>query len=102
MKKQIMKNMQKKMQETLTQMQENLGSEIVEGTSGGGSVRVTINGKQEILSIKINPEVVNKDEVDVLEDLILVAINDGVKKSQELGMQKISQLTGGMNIPGLF
>lgn len=102
MKKQIMKNMQKKMQDTIAKMQEDLGSEIVEGSSGGGSVRLTINGKQEILSIKINPEVVNKDEVDILEDLIMVAINDGMKKSQELGMQKMSQLTGGLNIPGLF
>jgi len=102
MKKQIMKNMQKKVQDTIAKMQEDLGSEIVEGASGGGSVRVTINGKQEILSIKINPEVVNKEEVDILEDLIMVAINDGMQKSQELGMQKMSQLTGGLKIPGLF
>lgn len=102
MKKQILKNMQKKMQASFAEMQENLGNEVVEGSSGADAVKVTVNGKQEILSIKINPEMVNKDEVDILEDLVLIAVNDGLKKSQELGMQKISQLTGGMNIPGLF
>ncbi|MFH1452535.1 MAG: YbaB/EbfC family nucleoid-associated protein [Armatimonadota bacterium] len=102
MKKKILKNMQKKMQDTITQMQDDLGSEIVEGVAGDGSVKVTVNGKQELLSIKIDPEIVSKDEVDILEDLIMVAINDGMKKSQELGMEKMSQLTGGLNIPGLF
>ena len=85
-----------KMQEMI---QEDLGSKTVEGTSGGDLVKVEMNGRQELISIKINPSVVNPEEVDMLEDLLTVAFKDALAKSQELGMSK---LTGGLKIPGLF
>lgn len=101
MKKQILRQMQKKMQGQLTQMQDDLGMKNVEGVSGGGAVKITMSGKQEIISVKISPEVVNPEEVDVLEDLVLVATKDALEKSQALGMEMLSQMTGGMKLPGM-
>ncbi len=88
-----------KMQEMI---QEDLGAKTVEGTSGGDLVKVEMNGRQELISIKINPSVVNPEEVDMLEDLLTVAFKDALAKSQELGMESMSKLTGGLKIPGLF
>jgi nucleoid-associated protein EbfC len=73
----------------------------VEAASGGGVVSVKLNGKQEFLSIKISPEAVDPDDIEMLEDLVLAAINAGIAKSKELGQNNLSQLTGGMKIPGL-
>lgn len=101
MKKQILRQMQKKMHNQLTQMQDELGGKNVEGTSGGGAVKVVMSGKQEIISVNINPEVVNPQEVDVLEDLVFVAVKDALEKSQKLGMEMISQITGGVKLPGM-
>lgn len=102
MKKQILKQMQKKVQDQIQGMQEELANQVVEGVSGGGVVKVQATGANEIVSIKIAPEVVNSEEVDVLEDLVLVAVKDALNKAQGLSMEKISQLTGGLNLPGLF
>ncbi|MBI2251890.1 MAG: YbaB/EbfC family nucleoid-associated protein, partial [Armatimonadetes bacterium] len=99
--KQILKQMQK-MKEQMGKMQEELGAQVVEGISGGGAVKIQVNGQQEILSVKIDPNVVNPEEVEILEDLILVAAKEALKRSQELGMQGMAKLTGGMKIPGLF
>ena len=88
-----------KMQEMI---QEDLGSKTVEGTSGGELVKVEMNGRQELISIKIDPSIVNPEEVDMLEDLLTVAFKDAIAKSQELGMESMSKLTGGLKIPGLF
>ncbi len=88
-----------KMQEKI---QEELGSKIVEGTSGGNMVKIEMTGKQELVSIKIDPSIVDPNETDMLEDLIMVAFKDAMDKSQELGSQAMSSLTGGLNIPGLF
>ena len=100
--------MQKQMQQAMqmqTKMQE-LQAEIEEmettASSGGGAVTVTANGKKEILSIKIKPEAVDPEDVETLEDLIMVAVNDVIKKSEELMNDSMSSITGGMNIPGLF
>ena len=96
----IMKQMQK-IQQEMEKIQEELANKTVEGTAGGGMVRVVANGKQEILEIKIDPEVVNPDDVEMLEDLIVAAVNQAKEKAQQLQMEDMSKLTGGLKIPGL-
>lgn len=96
----LMKQMQA-MQARMEQMQEELAEKRIEATSGGGMVRVVANGKQEILEIKIDPEVVNADDVEMLEELILAAVNQAREKASVLQMEGLSGLTGGMKIPGL-
>ena len=96
----LMKQMQA-MQARMEQMQEELAEKKIEASSGGGMVRVVANGKQEILEIKIDPEVVNPDEIEMLEELILAAVNQAREKASELQMEGLSGLTGGLKIPGL-
>jgi hypothetical protein len=91
-----------KLQMELKKAQDGLAERTVEASAGGGMVKVVANGKQEIVSVKINPEVVNKDDVEMLEDLILAAVNEARDKAQELAMTEISKVTGGMNLPGLM
>ncbi|GAH15087.1 unnamed protein product, partial [marine sediment metagenome] len=88
-------------QKKMKKMQDELKGKIVEATSGGGMVTVTANGRQEILSIKIEPEVVNPEDVEMLEDLILAAVNEAKRKSEELAQEEMKKITGGLNIPGL-
>jgi len=100
----LMKQAQKqaqKMQEKMEVVQQSLKERVVEASSGGGMVTVQMNGKQELLSIKIDPEVVNPNDVQMLEDLILSAVSQAFKKSQELYQAEMGKLTGGLNIPGL-
>ena len=82
-------------------MKESLASETVEASSGGGMVKVVVNGKCKVESIKIDPEIVNRDEVEMLETLISAAVNDGVDRVQEVIREKMSELTAGIDIPGL-
>jgi DNA-binding YbaB/EbfC family protein len=96
----MMKQIQK-MQQEMEKIQEELANKTVEGTAGGGMVKVTANGKQEILEIKIDPEVVNKDDVEMLQDLIVAAVNQAKEKAQELANEEMSRLTGGLKIPGM-
>ncbi len=96
MMKQIQK-MQAKMEEIQAQLEET----EVEGTAGGGMVKVVVNGKQDLLSIKIDPEVVDPDEIEMLQDLVVAAVNQARQKAQELQNEQMSGLTGGMNIPGM-
>lgn len=102
-----MMNMQKmmkqvqKMQAEMARVQEALGEMTVEGTSGGGVVTVVANGHQEIKSVKINPEAVDPEDVEMLEDLVLAAVNEALRKAQELASEEMSKVTGGLNIPGL-
>ena len=91
-----------KMQQDMLKMQEELEVTEFEATSGGGAVTVKVNGKKEISAISIKPEVVDPDDVEMLEDLILVAVNDAMKQVDEANSQKLGKLTGGMSIPGLF
>ena len=79
-----------------------MAEKTVEASSGGGMVTVVTDGKQDVVSIKIDPEVVNKDDVEMLEDLIVAAVNEARKRSQELMASEMGKLTGGMNVPGLF
>lgn len=96
----MMKQMQA-VQAKMEKMQEKLAEERIEATSGGGMVKVVANGKQEILEIKIDPEVVNSDDVEMLEELILAAVNQAKEKAGELQMDGLSGLTGGLKIPGM-
>lgn len=96
----LMKQMQA-MQARMEQMQEELAEKRIEASSGGGMVKVVANGKQEILEIKIDPEVVDPDDVEMLEELILAAVNQARDKASELQMEGLSGLTGGLKIPGL-
>jgi nucleoid-associated protein EbfC len=85
----------------MERMQEEIAKKKVDATAGGGMVTVEANGKQEILSIKIDPEVINKDDAQMLEDLVLAACNEALRKSRELVQQELGKLTGGLKIPGL-
>ena len=96
------KNMMRQAQKQLAQLQkiqEELETLTVEGSSGGGAVKVVMTGKQIVESVTIEPEAA--EEVDLLQDMVLAAVNDASNKAQELAAQKMSAVTGGMNIPGL-
>jgi nucleoid-associated protein EbfC len=90
-----------RLQEQMMKMQEEVAQKTVETSSGGGMVKVVANGKHHLVSIKIEKEVVDPDDVDMLEDLIVAAVNDALVKSQEMLSSAMKKLTGGMNIPGL-
>jgi len=96
----IMKEAQK-LQAQMATLQEEVGKRKVDATAGGGMVTVEVNGKQELTAVKIDPEVVNKDDVQMLEDLVLAAANEALRKSRELVQQELGKLTGGLKIPGL-
>jgi len=89
------------LQSKMLRMQEELAERTVETTAGGGMVTVVANGRQQIISIKIEQEVVDPDDVEMLQDLIMAAVNDALAKSQEMVAAEMGKLTGGMNIPGL-
>jgi DNA-binding YbaB/EbfC family protein len=97
----LMKQAQK-LQTKMLKLQEELADKTVETTSGGGMVNVVANGKQQIVSIEIEKEVVDPDDVDMLQDLILAAVNDALTKSQDMVSSEMSKLTGGMNVPGMM
>lgn len=86
------------MQKKMAQIQAELGSKVIEASAGGGMVRVVANGKQEILSISIDPEVVSRDDVEMLQDLVLAAVNEAVKKSQELVTGEMGKVAGGLGL----
>lgn len=90
------------MQNRIQKMQEELGETVVEGTAGGGMVTVQVNGLKAVQGVKIAPEAIDPDDVEMLEDTILAAINDAMDKAEELASDKMSAITGGMKIPGLM
>ncbi|MEZ4663593.1 MAG: YbaB/EbfC family nucleoid-associated protein [Caldilineaceae bacterium] len=94
----LMSQMQK-LQDEMEKAQEGLGDEEVTGSSGGGMVTVVATGKQEVRSIKIKPEAVDPDDIEMLEDLVLAAVVDALQKSQELAEERMSGLTSGMGLP---
>jgi hypothetical protein len=97
----MMKQVQK-MQSEMMKMQEELGDRVVESTAGGGAVKAVVNGKQELLVIEIKPEAVDPEDVEMLQDLILTAVNGALNQSREMINSEMGKLTGGLNLPGLF
>ncbi|HEY4619343.1 MAG TPA: YbaB/EbfC family nucleoid-associated protein [Nitrospirota bacterium] len=99
----IMKQAQK-MQEQLAKVQEEAANKIVEASAGGGMVTVTANGRQEVLSVKIERDVVNPDDIEMLQDLIVAATNEALKKGRDMLADEMKSMTGGLglNIPGLM
>ncbi|WP_207641006.1 YbaB/EbfC family nucleoid-associated protein [Desulfofalx alkaliphila] len=97
----MMKQVQK-MQQDMAKMQEELATRTVESTAGGGVVKVVANGRQELISIELKPEVVDPDDIEMLQDLILAATNDALRKSQDMVSAEMSKITGGLKVPGLF
>ncbi|MDT2263122.1 YbaB/EbfC family nucleoid-associated protein [Paenibacillus larvae] len=98
---QMMKQV-KKMQQQMVKVQEELANKTVEGTAGGGVVTVTANGHKKITNIVIQPEAVDPEDVEMLRDLVLAAVNDALSKADELAAKDMGKFTGGMNLPGLF
>ncbi len=100
----MMKQAQK-LQKQMLQMQEEAGNKVIEGTAGGGMVTVTVNGRQELLGIKIDPEVVDPEDVELLEDLVLAAVNNAMENSRSMMESEMGKMMpgglGGLNIPGL-
>jgi DNA-binding YbaB/EbfC family protein len=102
-----MMNMQKmmkqvqKMQADMNKVQEELANKTVEATAGGGVVRVVINGHMQVNEIHIDPAAVDPEDVEMLQDLVLAAVNEGLRLAQELSAEEMGKVTGGMNIPGL-
>ena len=92
----------KAMQEKMAEIQKELANKAVEFSSGGGMVRVIINGRQELTSIKIDPSVVNPNDIEMLQDLITAAVNGAIKRSQEIMTEEMGKVTAGLNIPGVF
>lgn len=90
------------MQARLAKMQEELGETIVEGTAGGGMVTVRVNGLKQVQAISIAPEALSPEDVELLEDTIVAAINDAMQNAEELAAEKMSAITGGIKIPGLM
>ena len=90
-----------KMRKELQRIQEELAKRTIEATSGGGMVTVIVNGSQELLSVKIERDIVDPEDIEMLENLILAAVNEGIKKSQDMLKEEMAKITGGINIPGL-
>ena len=89
-------------QQRMTQVQDELAERSVTASVGGGMVSVTVNGKNKLLSIQIDKEVINPDDQAMLQDLIVSAVNEGIKKAQDMSQTEMKKLTGGINIPGMF
>lgn len=98
---QMLKQAQK-LQEDMARTQEELQSKTVDASAGGGAVQVVVSGKMEVIELRIKPEAVDPEDVEMLEDLIKVAINEGLRKAQEMTASEMGKLTGGLKIPGLF
>ncbi|TMG25527.1 MAG: YbaB/EbfC family nucleoid-associated protein [Chloroflexi bacterium] len=93
--------MAQQMQQEIVRVQAELDSATVEGSAGGGAVKVTVTGRQELVSIAIDPGAVDSSDVDMLQDLIVAAVNDGLRVSRELAESKMSAVTGGLRLPGM-
>ncbi|MFZ2445186.1 MAG: YbaB/EbfC family nucleoid-associated protein [Syntrophobacteraceae bacterium] len=91
----------KALQEKMAKIQSDLALRTVEGSAGGGMVVATVSGRQEVLNIRIDPQVVDPEDVEMLQDLIAAAVNDGLRKAQEVASSEMGKLAGGLNIPGL-
>ena len=97
----MMKQMQK-MQKQMEDTQKELELKEIEVTAGGGAIKAVVNGKKELLSIKIDESVVDPEDIEMLEDLVLAAVNEALRKAEDMMTKEMGKLTGGINIPGLF
>lgn len=97
----LMKQAQQ-LQSKIQALQEELGKRTVSAQAGGGMVEATVNGRQELLSLRIDPEVVSPEDVEMLQDLILAAVNEALNRSREMVAQEMAKLTGGLGIPGMM
>ena len=97
-----MAKMAQQLQADMAKAQEDIAAMVLEGTAGGGAVTATVNGKGEVMSITLDKEVVDPEDVEMLQDLITAAVNDGVHRVQEAAADRMARVTGGMNIPGLI
>jgi DNA-binding YbaB/EbfC family protein len=91
-----------KMQEDMAKVQAELEEQVYDVTSGGGAVEVTITGKREIKSITVKPEVVDPDDIEMIQDLLVAAVNEAIRKVEEVSEKEMSKVTGGFNMPGMF
>jgi hypothetical protein len=91
-----------RMQQRMAEVQADLKERIVEGTAGGNMVKVYVNGQQDVVGVKIDPQVIDPKDPAMLEDLILAAVRQGLKKSRDLAQEEMSKVTGGVNLPGMF
>jgi hypothetical protein len=90
------------MQERLARLQEELAGKTVEASAGGGMVTVVVNGRQEVVSVRIEKEVVSPEDVELLQDLVAGAVNEAISRSRKMMADEMAKITGGMNLPGLF
>ena len=97
----MMKQVQK-MQQEMLRMQEEMETKTYSATTGGGMVKATVNGKHEVLELAINPEAVDPDDVEMLQDMIIAAVNEAMRAAETDSANNMSRLTGGLNLPGLF
>ena len=98
----LMKQAQK-MQKQMAEMQEDLAKKSLEVSSGGGAIKVTINGEKQITSLEISPDAVDPDDIEMLQDLVMTAVNEGMRQMEEMASSQMAKLTGGMGLPpGLF
>lgn len=96
-----MLKMAQKMQQDLARTQEEMGERIVEASAGGGAVTATVNGRKELLALKIDPEAVSPDDVEMLEDMIVAAINQAMRQAEEMMAEAMAKITGGIKLPGM-
>lgn len=96
----VMQQVQK-LQKEMARVQEELTTSTVEASSGGGAVKVVVNGRQQVVSLEIQKEAVDPEDMEMLQDLIVAAINEGLRQSQEMAANEMNKITGGMNFPGL-
>ena len=97
----IMKQAQM-MQKRMAQVQEELAARQIEATSGGGMVKAVVSGKQQLISLTIDPKAVDPDDVEMLQDLVMVAVSEALKQSHKIAEEEMGKVTGGLNLPGLF
>lgn len=96
----MMKQMQK-MQKKMEELQAQIDATEIEATAGGGAIKVVVNGKKEVLDIEIDPSVVDPEDVEMLQDLVMAAVNEALRKAEDFSANEMKEVTGGMNIPGL-
>mgnify|MGYP001097624439 FL=1 len=96
----MMKQMQK-MQKKMEELQAQIDATEIEATAGGGAIKVVVNGKKEVLDIEIDPSVVDPEDVEMLQDLVMAAVNEALRKAEDFSANEMKKVTGGMNIPGL-